>query len=153
MKFHVRILLWTGTVLSWVCKVTGNRSWKKVSFLPYLFTQVWDSFTLCFIIIHFFLSSSFFPLITGVLSFWCTCSNICMLAFLRILSFLKVSNLFSHYHPCYINLMLKMIFLTFLLAFPQTCLAHIPLLAVGSPSYLIEIMVFSQSMSRLQLTL
>lgn len=85
---------------------------------------------------QFFLSSSFFPLLSQACSFFSVLYilQFCMLTFLRLHSFLKVSNLFSYYHHflCYRNfLVLKVMFLTFLLSFRKMCPHHISLLACG----------------------
>jgi len=54
----------------------------------------------------------------------------CMLPFLRIHSFLKVSNLLSHYCHYYFDFLLfKVVFVTFLLS--KMCPHHVPLLACG----------------------
>lgn len=110
MKFHVRILLWTGAVLNWSWEVTGNESEEKI-FIPaiYLYASLrffhflfyrYHLFFFChhlflFVIISFFfLSSSLFLLLSWACSFFSVLYifQFCMLAFLRIHSSLKVSN-------------------------------------------------------------
>lgn len=143
-KFLVMVLYCCGgAVLNLSWEVTGDKCWGKKLHPCHISLCKLEILSLSVLSLStFFFSSSFFLFCHQYAGFFGVLNvlQFCVLPFLGIHSLLKFSNFFARFHHCYFNFpLIRMMFLTFLWSFPQTCPQPVPL---ASFSYLIEVIVF-----------